>query len=105
MGVHSITIDIKNQPEVLQLIIDTVPYMPGWTISGNVLGNMGGGGKFHHWEDCRNKTARFYMFRFSDKSVAWVYPDDKGDGKEIVADTPFKMSKVLEYVYQQSEGK
>lgn len=96
-----IEVDIKNNAEVLQLIVDTVPFMEGWAISGNITGNIGNKNKNNNWANYRNNTPRFLGFYLSNKTINWLKTDDKGDGQELDGGSVFRMSKILDYVYQQ----
>jgi hypothetical protein len=66
-----ITIDIQNNPEYLQLIHDTIPYMNDWKIVKN--SNKGNDG----WNKYPNKTARYFTLNASVKTLSWVIEDEK----------------------------
>jgi hypothetical protein len=63
-------IDIQNNKEILQLILDTIPYLPGsWKIEQNVHFDN------HWWSKFPNGVARFFGFDFDEKRFTWAADD------------------------------
>lgn len=65
-----IIINIHNEPELLKLILDTMPYLPGWKINNNVSMAK------EAWKNYPNRTASYFSFDFSDKEFAWEVSDE-----------------------------
>ncbi len=99
MKEQSITVDIRNNPEVLRLIVDTIPYMDGWILNANITFNVK---TPFVWKNYPNHTPRFIKFKLNNKEATWAYEDDSAKGGEPVIDSIFKMSKVLDHIYLQS---
>ncbi len=63
-------IDIHNDPDILQTIIDSIPYLPnGWEADTSAFPGNG------HWNNYPNKTARFFVFHVGDKRSNWAFYD------------------------------
>lgn len=100
---YSLVIDIGHNPEVLRIIVESVGYLPkGWELCPNIAKNYELSNP-KCWAGFPNKTPRFISFRFTEMTIGWAYSRPKGG--EIQADTPFKISKVLDYVYTVSAKK
>lgn len=68
-------IDINNDPKVLRLIIDTIPYLHStWSINENVLYNLDPNTVY--WQALPNKTAKYFVFDFENKTFMWSFYDD-----------------------------
>lgn len=72
MNTGHLYIDIHNDPEILQTIIDSIPFLPTtWEVAFNATPpNM-------HWNTYPNKTARYFVFHFKNKEFSWAF-DDSG---------------------------
>lgn len=98
-------IDIFNDPEVLLLILETIPYIPGWKIANNVAINMKQAKSKKAqgaWTKTDNLTPRFFVFDFNEKEFEWDKEDYEGDGNETSVDSTAKASAMMEYVYKTS---
>ena len=96
----SITVDIHNNPELLKLIHDTMPYMNGWWYHPSAgLNNQ-------HWKEYPNKTARYFRFKLDNKRFIWSHYDNTPPTGKIYSITSIPtMSSMLEVIYQMGENK
>jgi hypothetical protein len=96
-----ITIDIKNNPEVLRIIVDTVPYLPGWKLESNITDNVKN--PLWNWYKFRNRTPRFFAVSIKGKSISWERDDaDENEGPpDVIMDTPSKISNFLDDLYSK----
>jgi len=93
-----IIIDIGNNPEILQLIRESIPYLPGWeALSNTEPGN-------YYWDVYPNKTPRYFKFDFTYKQFTWACKDEEGDQlpKDNVTriKTTAHISKLLNSIYE-----
>lgn len=93
-----IVIDIHNDPGILRLVIDTIPYMQGWTVDCNVTHN-------DMWYEYPNHTAKYFAFRLACKRFEWSQYDEKEtDIPPVFINSIKEMSEMLEYIYEKGKN-
>jgi hypothetical protein len=73
MSENYIVINIHNESDLLQLILDTVPYIPGWITNNNVVIRKNGKDE---WKNYPNKTASYFSFDFPHREFGWEVSDE-----------------------------
>ena len=94
-----ITINIHNDPEILQLIVDTIPYMPGWKLcdNANKTVQIKAGG----WTHYRNKTASYFTFNIVEKLFVWEVTDEGGSKmKSLYIRNLEHISRIMDKIYE-----
>ena len=97
-----IEIDTNNNPEVIQCIVETIPYMQGWTMAGNVITNYTN--PSNHWFKSRNSTPRFFAFDLNFKEFIWASEDDQPISTAISIRSLAQISKLLEDINNEESG-
>jgi len=68
-------VNIHNSPDLLQLIVDTIPYIPGWKVGSNAKKSVQD--KNRYWYKCRNKTPSYFSFNMKNRSFSWEMEDNE----------------------------
>lgn len=99
----SVFIDIHNDNKIHQLIMDTIPYMSGWSVVNNAKpGN-------EHWVKYRNQTARFFHFQLKDHYFCWTTADEMPsilpkNQKLVSVNSLAQMSRILDHIYEYARN-
>ena len=104
MDLRNILVNIHNSPDLLQLIVDTIPYIPGWKVVGNAKKRVQN--KAHNWDKYRNKTASYFMFDMKERSFSWEMGDDEisesEKRKQIYIKNISHLSIFLDKIYEMT---
>lgn len=93
-------INIHNDPYLLQLIEDTIPYLPGWKISNNAIGSEQ---QTTTWKDYINKTPSYFAFNVRAKYFCWFAEDNNIDNtRTIYIKNIGHLSRFLDKIYEIS---
>jgi hypothetical protein len=100
-----IWIDIHNDPFLLQLILDTLPYMHGnWTVNGNVTSNLNN--PCFEWKKCQNGIPRYFRFSSHCIDFSWAALDtDPPDSNTINIKNEAQLSRLLDQLYTYMDNK
>ena len=93
MDTTAIHIFINHDPEILDLIKETIPYIPGWVFHQNAYPTN------PHWKNFKKKIGTYYRFGFKDKVFEWWGETTVGNHHVIPIRTLAAASKLLELIY------
>ena len=97
MPKFEIVIDINNNPEILDVIIKSLPFLPNkWTVDANVNRSN------NYWQSVPNKIPRFFYFNFDNHNFEWMcYDHDNPQASELHKLTSISAaSKFMDYIYE-----
>ena len=89
----TLNIDIHNDPSLFDLIINSIPYLPGWEIDNSV--------NSVYWKNYPHRTARFFTFSFITRNLVWAYLDEHENNVPnlISIRNAAQMSRILNRIY------
>ncbi len=92
-SLNLVFININHNPSVFRLIMDTIPYLPGWKADVNTDPNN------VHWKNLKNKTASVFSFDIDDGKFSWYGEYPKPGITPIPIHTEAAASKLLDIIY------